>query len=151
MYNIPDDAAGHPLAPWNEQEWRCPECGGHQDDVECTPSDCRATKKNKPTRSRSSSMDRPAALAAWIVEELVGDRPVFDGHRHWTFDDVQERVDQHPDVARLGRMLVLATSNQQKERAASAYQLIFRRTAKALAEQIALAVWAHNKLPTQGA
>lgn len=96
-------------------------------------------------------MDRPASVSAWIVEELTNDRPVFDGERYWTFDDVQERVDRHPEIARLGRMLMFATSNQQKERAASAYQLIFRRTAKALADELALVIYAQQKLPIQGA
>jgi rubredoxin len=39
-YNTPADTWSHPAAPWNEREWYCPECGGHQDDVECTPERC---------------------------------------------------------------------------------------------------------------
>lgn len=40
MHNIPDDCVAHPLAPWNEVEWHCPVCGGHENDVDCTPERC---------------------------------------------------------------------------------------------------------------
>lgn len=46
-HNIPDDCANMPWAPWNEKEWRCPVCGGHQDDVKCTHERCEEEEEQE--------------------------------------------------------------------------------------------------------
>lgn len=128
MHNLPDDIRRydtHPLSPFCE-EWWCPECGANENDSDCVTGHCVTKEK-----------ERTMEFAEWIANELANDRPVFDGERHWTFDDVQACVDEDEEVARLHRMLMLATSNLEKERAASAYQLVFRRNALKLAEEIA--------------
>ena len=49
MFNIPDDCANHPSAPWNEDpEWVCVECGDditEDDDFLC--DDCYEEQQNE--------------------------------------------------------------------------------------------------------
>lgn len=71
-----------------------------------------------------------------IARQLCNDESVFDGVLHWTLDSVQECVDNDPDLPRLVRMLMTASTDFQKGRAAEAYQLLFRQNAQKLAADI---------------
>lgn len=79
--------------------------------------------------NRKSMIDR-------IARQLCNDEPVFDGHKHWTMDDVYSRMDEHADMGRLNRMLIEAQTDFQKGRATEAFQLLFRQCAYKIADEI---------------
>lgn len=48
MSNYPDDIRNYdhdPRSPFYE-EWHCPICGGHENDVDCTPEYCETNEEH---------------------------------------------------------------------------------------------------------
>lgn len=88
--------------------------------------DLEQIRKNRRRRCLSS-----------VFSRLVNGQEVVASGRVWIFDDVRDAVNRDPELVSISRQLLDAKTNNERERAAEAYQWLFNRTAYRFAVRLA--------------